>query len=936
MQGRMSRLRDRPALVCTLAFLSTAVLFTICEIFELPDALARTLNASGRWLDHAIYVALILIAGAICAHVISVLDKKRRQSEEKYETLVEQSDDGINIYQNGKLAYSSPRMTEILGYPIEEVMSGAVGRFVGPADAAFMAGFHASLKAKRPVPERFRIDLAASDGRLVPVEVRARQIDYRGMPGVMVVARDITETRTYEQAILAERENFRNSLEDSPLGIQVIEEDGTVAYANRALLDLWGYETLAELQAVPIQRRVTPETLARIDRIRERNSVDSSGDYQEDRTVIRKDGTLREVRALRKQVMWGGRKCAQLIYQDVTDMRQAERALVFKSALLEAQAETSVDGILVLDVANRVILTNQRFRTMWSLPDDLVQQQDGMAVLRYVESRSKGEDLVPTGTSDRSGLPGERNYSERELEDGRVFEVYSAPLKESDGTHGGRIWYFRDISERRQTEVLYRTLANNSPMGVFIVQDGRFIFVNPVFESLTGLATGAALGKLSLSLVHPDDKGITRLNAIRMLTEKSAEPFEFRYTTAQGETRWALERLSSIVYNGKRATLGNFLDATEVKRAEARLARAAEEWRSTFDSIADMISIKDRNNTLLRVNKAFADRFGVSPKELLGKPCQLMNHGTQMPPADCPCQSTIRTGKPRVMEVFQAANGTWLQESTSPIFGEHHEVVGAVSIIKDVSEFKLMQEQLMMTDRLASIGELVSGIAHELNNPLTGVIGFSQLVLEKDVPEDVREDLTIVSNEAQRASRIVSNLLTFARKHAPVKQSTQINSVIEDVLRLREYDERVNNIEVITRLDNELPEIMADYFQIQQVFLNIVVNAEFFMIEAHQRGRLTIVSEVAGSNIRVSFTDDGPGIPSKNLGRLFNPFFTTKDVGKGTGLGLSICHGIMAEHEGRIYATSESGKGATFIVELPIENRGELEPEGAEQNERAA
>ena len=140
-------------------------------------------NASGRWLDHAIYVALILISGAICVHVISVLDKKRRQSEEKYETLVKQSDDGINIYQDGKLAYSSPRMTEILGYPIEEIMSGDMGRFVAPADAAFIAGFQASLKAKRPVPERFRIDLTASDGRLVPVEVRARQIDYRGRPG---------------------------------------------------------------------------------------------------------------------------------------------------------------------------------------------------------------------------------------------------------------------------------------------------------------------------------------------------------------------------------------------------------------------------------------------------------------------------------------------------------------------------------------------------------------------------------------------------------------------------------------------------------------------------------------------------------------------------------------------------------------------------------
>ncbi|GAH89764.1 unnamed protein product, partial [marine sediment metagenome] len=158
----------------------------------------------------------------------------------------------------------------------------------------------------------------------------------------------------------------------------------------------------------------------------------------------------------------------------------------------------------------------------------------------------------------------------------------------------------------------------------------------------------------------------------------------------------------------------------------------------------------------------------------------------------------------------------------------------------------------------------------------------------------------------------------FARKHAPEKQPVNINSSIEKVLELRAYEQKVSNIQVNTRFAPDLPEIMADYFQLQQVFLNIVINAEHFMIESNNRGTLTITTEKVEDIIRASFADDGPGISKENLGHLFDPFFTTKAVGKGTGLGLSICHGIITEHGGRIYAESKLGKGATFVVELPI------------------
>jgi signal transduction histidine kinase len=164
----------------------------------------------------------------------------------------------------------------------------------------------------------------------------------------------------------------------------------------------------------------------------------------------------------------------------------------------------------------------------------------------------------------------------------------------------------------------------------------------------------------------------------------------------------------------------------------------------------------------------------------------------------------------------------------------------------------------------------------------------------------------------------VKNLLTFARKHAPLKQTVNINEVIEKVLQLRAYEQRVNNIRVVTKLATNLPEIMADYFQLQQVFLNIIINAEYFMTEAHSGGTLTIGTRKDGQIVRASFTDDGPGIAPQALGHIFDPFFTTKQVGKGTGLGLSICHGIVSEHGGKIYAENEPGKGATFIIDLPV------------------
>jgi len=231
---------------------------------------------------------------------------------------------------------------------------------------------------------------------------------------------------------------------------------------------------------------------------------------------------------------------------------------------------------------------------------------------------------------------------------------------------------------------------------------------------------------------------------------------------------------------------------------------------------------------------------------------------------------------------------------------------------------RLVQERLLQSEKMSSVGQLVSGVAHELNNPLTGIMGFAQLLLLRDLEESARGQVETIYAEAERASKIVSNLLTFARRRKAHKEPVNLNTLIERVLELRKYDLRVRNIEVDLHLDPELPETMADANQMQQVFLNVIINAEQAMRSESESGRLEVRTSGSGGVVTISMRDSGAGMPADTLRRIFDPFFTTKDAGDGTGLGLTISYGIIEEHGGRIWAESREGSGTTFFIELPL------------------
>jgi PAS domain S-box-containing protein len=612
--------------------------------------------------------------------------------------------------------------------------------------------------------------------------------------------------------------------------------------------------------------------------------------------------------------------------KDVTDRELAEKSLRDSEEKYRTVVENMQDVFYRTDNQGKLVIVSPSGARLlgYDSVEEIYQKGSVMAFysmpedreefLQDLKSKGKVTDFEVTLKKRDGGLVSVSTNS----------HIYRDALGKPLGIEG----VFRDITARKQaeeallrSEAKYRSLVETASAGVASVDmQGNFTFLNDTLCQMLGISIDEMLGQPFFPLVHPDDLPVivSRLSNARIGIQLGTD-MEFRVFSRDGRTLWFHTNPKPIQIDGEVTGFSIILhDVSEHKLGEIKLRDAAEEWRTTFDSITDLVYIRNNQSKIIRMNKAFAETFNKKPQELVGRSCCEIVHGTKESHSECPHLKMMETKKSVTVEYFEPNLNMYIIESISPILNEKGEVTGTVNVVKNITEHKQIEQQLIMTDKLATIGELAAGIAHELNNPLTGVIGFSQLIMEGEIPPQIKDDLNIISNEAQRAAKIVKNLLTFARKHQPVKQFNQINDCISEVLNIRAYEQKNRNIKVVTHLDPDLPKIMIDYFQIQQVIINIIINAEFFTDESHNGGTLSITSEKIGDIIRVSFSDDGPGISKENLKHLFNPFFTTKEVGKGTGLGLAICHGIISEHRGRIFAESEPGGGATFIVELPV------------------
>jgi two-component system NtrC family sensor kinase len=249
------------------------------------------------------------------------------------------------------------------------------------------------------------------------------------------------------------------------------------------------------------------------------------------------------------------------------------------------------------------------------------------------------------------------------------------------------------------------------------------------------------------------------------------------------------------------------------------------------------------------------------------------------------------------------------------------------ALVRNVSERRRLDDQsrdlyqqLLQAEKMAALGQTISGVAHELNNPLATILSWAERLAERNLDETSRRGIDVILSESERAARIVRNLLTFARKRQSTRSMIDLNQVVRETLSLRAYEQRLTNIDVVTALASGLPAVFADPHQIQQVLLNLVINAEQAMLTANGRGSLVLRTwhDVERNAVVLQVSDDGPGVPPDVKNKIFDPFFTTKEVGKGTGLGLTVAYAIVQEHGGSIRVESPTAGGASFTVEFPV------------------
>jgi two-component system NtrC family sensor kinase len=504
----------------------------------------------------------------------------------------------------------------------------------------------------------------------------------------------------------------------------------------------------------------------------------------------------------------------------------------------------------------------------------------------------------------------------------RTFLVSTSRVHGDSGEGMQTIHVLKDISDRNEAERRYRELFDNIQEGLFFsTPSGRFVEVNDAMVRMLGYGSREELLQIDIPTqlyLAPEQ----RQRHARVMEEQGhLRNFEATLRRKDGSPIHVLINAFGLHDNlGRLLQIrGLMLDVTGLRTYQSELHRERDFSGKILSNTQSLILVADTAGLISYANRRWYEA-GFEQKDLLGRPLlELVTPAFVQSLADA-IQRTLNSQQVDNLELeIVRRNGVAgkLSANLSPMRDEQGTVTSIVLVLTDITDSAVLRDKLVHAEKMAAVGQLVSGVAHEVNNPLTAILGFADLLMENpELPETARKDLRVILQEAQRTKQIVQNLLSFARQMPPQRNPLQLNLILRRTIQLRSYDFNSHGVDVVEHLDEGLPDVTGDAHQLQQVFLNILNNAYDAVREVGRPARIEIMSTKSGDAVEVSFSDNGNGISHPD--KIFDPFFTTKEVGKGTGLGLSICYGIVKEHGGEILCHNNiGGAGATFIVRLP-------------------
>lgn len=793
--------------------------------------------------------------------------------------------------------------------------------------------------------------------------------------GTVYVYRDINERKKFEKALKNSEEKYRAVVENSVNTI-IILQGNRLVYANSTTAVTMGYE-LDEIRRSDFLDFIHPDDRQaviqrQIDRLTKKD-LPNRFVFR----IVRKDGGIYWVESRAEVIEWEGKPAILSVLVNVTDWVEAEERRAYEQAvdgmLVDVTQRINQGGGLGEIIGDLLARSGKTLKVSRASFLELNEDRDQALSVHewcaegitpyYTALEKMNLEALPflkdmlsyrktLVIEDLDGMEDLTQAEKRVMAKSGMRAMILVPLILDDIAYGflafeengnRRAWKMmeqiaiRSISynvtrlmERRRTQRMLtesrdflEAIITTMSDGLSIVNTwGEYQYINPAMSRITGYELDEVVGENleNPRPYWPDDQEEYLMQMFARTLEGNLDSFETICLRKDGE-RFPVLVSPWWIYDGEgnpKTYCAIVRDITEVKRAEEALRASEERFRSIFESSKDGIYLTSVEGTILNVNNALCDMLGYSMKELLSIDAVSLYDSKKSRER---FQNDI--GEKGFLTdytlVLKKKDGTIIEceESATMIHDGDGNVIGYQGIIRDVTERRKMEERLAQAERLSSMGGMLSGIAHELNNPITSIKGHADLLKKKAVDPYSQKKADTISKESDRCSKIVKGLLTFSRKHRPERRPIDINEIITDSIAVLRTQLKKSDITISTDLSDEIPSTVGDGVQLQQVFVNVITNAQDAM-KSKKEKILTVQSRVSSEHIIVAFSDTGTGIDKRIRKKIFDPFFTTKETGMGTGLGLSIAYGIIHEHGGKIEVENNSDGGAVFTVELPV------------------